>query len=74
MAYLSEEAKSELLKTSQSDTFREDMKRLSMREYFLPPYTPETVDFAIRFLSDLNRVAGHPRKPFKPIKGDHFLL
>lgn len=74
MAYLSEEAKAELLEFSESETFREDMRRLSAREYFLKPYAPETVEFAIGFLDEVNRIAGHPRKPFNPITGDHFVL
>lgn len=74
MAYLSEEAKSELLEISESETFRDDMRKLSAREYFLKPYASDTVEFAIRFLDEVNRIAGHPRKHFKPITGDHFVL
>ena len=74
MAYLSEEVKAELLDTSKSETFRDDMRKVSRRDYVLPADTPESVDSVIRFLSEINRVAGHPRKTFKPMAGDHFVL
>lgn len=74
MAYLSNEAKAELLKLLNSGYLREDMRKVSTRYYSLPADTPEAVDSAIRFLSEINRVAGHPRKPFKPMTGDHFVL
>lgn len=28
----------------------------------------------VSFLNEINRLLGHPRKPFRPIEGDRFLL
>lgn len=74
MAHLSEEEKAELLKASQSESLRHDMHKLRVKEKITKPYESETLEHFIQFATSINKLAGHPRKPFKAIKGDYFRL
>jgi hypothetical protein len=74
MARLSEEEKRELLSVGPS--LSADLAKIKTRAG--PPFRkPDgTIDYPAltSFLNQMNVLLGHPRKPFRPILGDKFLL
>jgi hypothetical protein len=74
MARLSEEERRELLFAGPS--LSADLERIKKRARS-PFRNPDgTTDYAglTSFLNQVNALLGHPRKPFRPILGDKFLL
>lgn len=74
MARLSEEEKRELLSIGPSLTA--DLAKVKKRERSRFHRPDGTVDYAAltSFLNQINVLLGHPRKAFRPILGDKFLL
>jgi hypothetical protein len=74
MARLSEEEKRELLSVGPS--LSADLAKIKKRAGS-PFRKPDgTMDFVAltSFLNQANALLGHPRRPFRPILGDKFLL
>lgn len=74
MARLSEEEKRELLSVGPS--LSADLARIEKRAGTRFRKSDGTMDYAglTSFLNQMNALLGHPRKPFRPILGDKFLL
>ena len=74
MARLSEEEKREVL--SAGPSLSADLEKIKTRAGS-PFHKPDgRMDYAslTSFLNQMNALLGHPRKPFRPILGDNFLL
>jgi hypothetical protein len=74
MARLSEEEKRELLSVGPSlSADLAKIKKMARSPFHKPD---GTVDYAAltSFLNQMNVLLGHPRKAFRPILGDKFLL
>lgn len=74
MARLSEEEKRELLSVGPS--LSADLAKIKKRARSPFHKFDGTVDYVAltSFLNQINVLLGHPRKPFRPIVGDRFLL
>jgi len=74
MARLSAEEKRELLSVGPS--LSADLAKIKKRAGSPFHKSDGTVDYAAltSFLNQINVLLGHPRKPFRPILGDKFLL
>lgn len=74
MARLSEEEKRELLSVGPS--LNADLAKIKRKGRSPFHRADGTVDYAAltSFLNQINLLLGHPRKNFRPIEGDRFLL
>jgi hypothetical protein len=74
MTRLSEEEKRELLSVGPS--LAADLAEIKKKARSPFRKADGTVDFAAltSFLNQMNVLLGHPRKAFRPIEGDRFLL
>ncbi|MFH1857162.1 MAG: hypothetical protein ABH836_08100 [Candidatus Omnitrophota bacterium] len=74
MGRLSEEEKKEWLAAAHSPKLKKDFENMKKNARRLNSKKKYTADDFLRFLMFFDKFANHPKKPFKKMKGNDFIL